>query len=121
MQTEALADIEVVIPYTSHYQRTHEGKKGFLGQMYAFNILSLFWKRFQYSPHTSLADPKEMLQNTALGTFLRKLSALHERYFVCNSCLKSKQTCREYPPVEQRQRCSEIWERASVDGSQVRI
>lgn len=41
---EALADIEVVTPYTSHYQRTHEGKKRFLGQMYAFIILNLFWK-----------------------------------------------------------------------------
>lgn len=49
------------------------------------------------------------------GNFLIKALLLCMRDFVCTSCLKSKQTSREYPPVEQRQGYPEFWERASAD------
>lgn len=119
---EALADIEVVTPYTSHYQRTYEGKKRFLGQMYVFNLLNPFWKQFHLTPFISLLPlPKRCCGPQHWELSQQSSSAVPERDLVCNSCLKSKQTSREYPPVEQRQGCPEFWERASVDWLRVGI
>lgn len=113
MQREALADIEVVTPYTSHYQRTYKRKKGFLGQVHVFNLLKPLWKQIPLTPFTSLvALPKRCCRAQHWEPSEQSSSALDERA----SCAILDLNQNKHPEgIHQRQGCPQFWERAEVD------